>query len=163
MPGRVKPPLLKYLRLLLLLVVLGTIPTGQGIGGISTHSAGDRPNLKGENTKKGHFQDNSRVIIASWYSVQALKDEGTWLITQGRMANGKQFNENNFTCACRLYPIGTRLRITNTVNAKSVEVTVTDRIGKRFAKTRIDLSKRAFATIAPLEQGIVPITVEVLK
>jgi len=40
---------------------------------------------------------------------------------------------------------------------------VPDRIGKRFAKSRIDLSKRAFSEIANLKLGIIPITVEVVK
>lgn len=103
------------------------------------------------------------TIKASWYSVDSLKKEGSWKIWKGVMANGKQFSDDGYTCATRLYNLGTMLSITNLNNQKRVIVQVSDRIGKRFAKTRIDLSKRAFSEIADLKQGLVPIKVEVLK
>ena len=106
---------------------------------------------------------DSHNLLASYYSVNSLKREGTWKHSKGVMANGKQFNDNNLTCATRLFSLGSMLRITNLENGKSVVVEVTDRIGKRFAQTRIDLSKLAFSRIADLSQGIVPIKVEVLK
>jgi rare lipoprotein A (peptidoglycan hydrolase) len=99
-------------------------------------------------------------LKASYYSVQSLKDEGTWATSGGRMANGAMFDENALTCATRLYSKGTELKVTNKANGKSVIVKVTDRIGKRFAHTRIDLSKAAFATIADLDTGVIDITAE---
>jgi len=100
-------------------------------------------------------------IKASWYSEKSLKSEGTWTKSKGIMANGQSYNENYLTCATRLFPLGTTLRVTNTNNKKSVYVKVTDRIGKRFANSRIDLSKTAFSRIAKLNDGLCPITVEV--
>jgi rare lipoprotein A len=102
-------------------------------------------------------------LKASWYSNESLKKEGTWKTSRGVMANGKYFDENKFTCATRLYQLGTILRITNINTGAGVTVEVTDRVGKRFGATRIDLSKRAFSEIADLKQGLVPIKVEVLK
>lgn len=102
-------------------------------------------------------------IQASWYSVDSLKKEGTWAYSHGRMANGRIFDENALTCATRLYPLGTKLIITNLNNNKSVIVTVTDRIGKRFARSRIDLSKGAFQEIASLKDGVIPIRVQVVN
>ncbi len=102
-------------------------------------------------------------LKASWYSIASLKKEGTWKTSKGVMANGKIFSDTDYTCASRLYPLGTYLYVTNTGNNKTIKVKVTDRIGKRFAKKRIDLSKSAFNKIANLEQGIIPIKVEVLK
>ena len=99
-------------------------------------------------------------LKASWYSVESLKKEGTWKNGETKMANGKWYDENALTCATRLYPLGTFLCITNLENGKSVIIRVTDRIGKRFAKTRIDLSKRAFKEISALKKGIIPIKVE---
>lgn len=103
------------------------------------------------------------TLIASWYSIESLKKEGTYAKSRGIMANGDRFNDNLLTCATRLYPLGSLLLVTNLSNRKTVRVKVTDRIGKRFAQTRIDLSKRAFSEIADLKQGIVPISAEVLK
>lgn len=79
------------------------------------------------------------------------------------MANGHRFDERQLTCATRLYPLGSKLQVTNKDNHKSVIVTTTDRIGRRFATKRIDLSPSAFSRIANLQQGIVPVQVKELK
>jgi rare lipoprotein A (peptidoglycan hydrolase) len=105
-------------------------------------------------------------LSASFYSRESLIKEGTWKNGKERlMANGQRFNDNNFTVATRLWPLGTWLRVTNLQNNKVVVVKVTDRIGKRFADVRIDLSKSAFykLTNGHLELGLIPISVEVIK
>ena len=102
-------------------------------------------------------------LKASWYSVESLKKEGTWKTSHGIMANGKEFNDEGKTCASRDYPLGTKVKVTNTQNGRSVFVEVTDRIGKRFKGKRIDLSEGAFAQIADCKQGIVNVNVEVVK
>ena len=109
------------------------------------------------------FTSNAWALDASWYSIESLKREGTYKYSKGVMANGCLFSDSGLTCANRLYPLGTYLKITNTRNGKSVICKTTDRIGKRFAETRIDLSKRAFSEIADLKCGVIPITVEVVK
>ena len=101
----------------------------------------------------------AETLKASWYSIESLKQEGTYRYSKGVMANGKLFKDDNLTCACRLYNLGDILLITNISNGKSINVVVTDRIGKRFAKTRIDLSKGAFKQIANLKQGLINIKV----
>lgn len=103
---------------------------------------------------------HAQELTASWYSVASLKKEGTWKTSKGVMANGKNFKDDNFTCACRLYPLGSLLRITTPRGGKSITVRNTDRIGRRFAYTRIDLSKSAFLMLAPLEKGIIKVEVE---
>ena len=102
-------------------------------------------------------------ITCSWYSVASLKKEGSWAKWKGVMANGQQFDENALTCACRCFPLGSSLLVRNLANGKSVVVRVTDKIGKRFATTRIDLSKRAFSEIADLKQGLVSCEVKRIK
>ena len=99
-------------------------------------------------------------LTASWYSVESLKAEGTYKDSQGITASGTVFADNDMTCATRLYPLGSLVCVTNIENNKKVYVEVTDRIGKRFANTRIDLSKKAFSNIAGLEQGIIRVRVE---
>ena len=96
-------------------------------------------------------------LKASWYSIESLKQEGTFKYSKGVMANGRKFIDTNFTCATRLYPLGSILYVS--YGNKTVRVVVTDRIGKRFAKTRVDLSKSAFQKLADLKQGIIPIKV----
>ncbi len=99
-------------------------------------------------------------IKASWYSLESLKKEGTFKYSHGRMSNGKEFKDEGKTCATRLYPLGTILRIINTKNNMWVRVECTDKIGKRFAKKRIDLSKSAFQEIAPLKEGLINVKIE---
>ncbi len=100
------------------------------------------------------------TLKASWYSMESLKKEGTYAKSNGFMANGRVFKDNSLTCAARLYPLGTKLMVTNLANGKSVIVVVTDRIGKRFAKSRIDLSRGAFQKIADLKKGILVVNVK---
>jgi rare lipoprotein A len=107
----------------------------------------------------------AKDMIGTWYSIASLKREGTWKPHKGkfierRMANGKHFSNSALTCACRIYNLGDVLLITNRANGKKVRVVVTDRIGKRFATTRIDLSKGAFEKISDLQKGVILITVE---
>jgi rare lipoprotein A len=106
--------------------------------------------------------NQSYTLTASWYSIQSLRQEGTYKYSKGVMANGENFSDNSFTCATRLYPLGSVLRVTSVESGKSVVVKATDRIGKRFAKSRIDLSKLAFSRLSKLEKGIISVNVEVL-
>lgn len=74
------------------------------------------------------------------------------------MANGKKFNRHNLTCAHRTLPFGTKLRVTNLDNGKSVIVEVTDR--GPYSKGRVlDLSEKAFSEIASLKKGVTKVEV----
>lgn len=77
-----------------------------------------------------------------------------------RTASGKKFDNNGYTAAHKKLPFGTRLKITNEANGKSVIVEVTDR--GPFSKAReIDLSRRAFMEIASNKNsGVVFVTIE---
>lgn len=106
------------------------------------------------------------ILTASYYSVESLKKEGTYAYSHGIMANGQKFHDDRLTCANRLFPLGTMLRVTNIKSGKSVIVRTTDRIGKRFARTRIDLSKKAMETLGgkqALAKGLLLVKVEDLK
>jgi rare lipoprotein A len=69
------------------------------------------------------------------------------------MANGQPMNPNAMITAHKHYNFGTRLRVTNQSNGKSVVVTVTDR-GPFIAGRELDLSYGAFAKIASPGQGV---------
>jgi rare lipoprotein A len=73
-------------------------------------------------------------------------------------ANGRPYNPNAMTAASNHYRLGTRVRVTNPANGKSVVVTITDRCGN----CSIDLSRAAFQRIAPLRQGRVSVRVNKL-
>lgn len=79
-----------------------------------------------------------------------------------KMANGKRFDKNALTCAHNKYPFGTKLRVTNPKNGKSVIVTVTDRGGFNKLGRIIDLSEGAFKKIASLKSGVIKVKIEKL-
>jgi rare lipoprotein A len=80
-----------------------------------------------------------------------------------RTSSGRKFDNNKYTAAHKKFPFGTKVRITNKVNGKSVIVEITDR-GPFVRAREIDLSKRAFMEIASNKSsGAVIVTIEVLE
>ena len=87
---------------------------------------------------------------ASWYGG---KHHG------GPTASGERFNKNAMTAAHRTFPMGTRVRVTNLKNGKSVTVRINDR--GPYSKGRvIDLSEAAARELDMIEAGVVPVRVE---
>ena len=80
-----------------------------------------------------------------------------------RTASGSKFDNNQYTCAHRKFPFGTKLRITNEENGKFVIVEVTDR--GPFSKGReIDITKRAFREIATNKtSGGMAVTIDIVE
>jgi rare lipoprotein A len=87
---------------------------------------------------------------ASFYSYQT-----------GKTASGSTFDPNLPTAAHRTLPFGTRVRVTNLANDKSVVVTITDR-GPKAPDRMIDLSRDAARTLEITDQGVVEVRAEVL-
>lgn len=76
-------------------------------------------------------------------------------------ASGELLNTQRLTAAHPTLPFGTRVRVTNIANNKSVVVTITDR--GPFVKGRgLDLTPLAFSQIANKNKGVVKVKVEVL-
>jgi rare lipoprotein A len=63
-----------------------------------------------------------------------------------RTANGERFNTHAFTAAHRRLPFGTRIRVTNTSNGRSVVVRINDR-GPYVGGRVIDLSQASARAI----------------
>ena len=87
------------------------------------------------------------TIIASFYHT---KFEGK------KTANGEIFSNNSLTAAYNHVPLGSILEITNLKNNKNVIVRVNDRCG---VDSRIDLSQKAFSSIADLKSGIIKVKI----
>ena len=78
-----------------------------------------------------------------------------------KTASGTIFSNNELTCPHKTLPFGTILRVINVKNGKSVLVTVTDR--GPFIKGRvIDLSQKAFKSIASLSSEYITVKIEKL-
>ena len=77
-----------------------------------------------------------------------------------RTASGSRFSNKNYTAEHRKLPFGTKLRITNEQNGKSVIVEVLDR-GPFSRGREIDITRKAFMEIADNQNsGSMIVTIE---
>lgn len=88
--------------------------------------------------------------IASVYTVRS--NGGT------RTASGRPFSDGALTAAHRTLPFGTKVRVTNKRNGRSVVVTITDR-GPFIRGRVVDLSM-AGARAIDMGYGLAPVTLE---
>lgn len=79
-----------------------------------------------------------------------------------KTASGEVFDANELTAAHKSYPFGTRLRVTNPRNGRSVIVRVNDR-GPFIHGRSLDLSTRAAKELGVEQQGVAELKVEVLQ
>ncbi len=86
---------------------------------------------------------------ASFYSRRA---------TGARTSSGERLHHNDFTCAHRTHPFGTKLRVKNLNNGKEVVVRVNDR-GPFGSGRIVDLSWGAAKALGMLSHGVVPVEV----
>jgi len=129
--------------LLYLLFLASTITTAQ-----------KSSELKYENPKTDTLQLYKKNAHASYYHDK---------FNGRKTASGVRFDNSKLTAAHKKFPFGTKLKITNEKNNKSVIIEVTDR--GPFVKGReIDLSKKAFMDIASNKQsGLEYVTIEILE
>jgi rare lipoprotein A len=65
------------------------------------------------------------------------------------------------TAAHKTLPMGTRVRVLNKQNGKSVIVRITDR-GPYIKGRIIDVTKGVAAKLGFIERGVVPVSIEIL-
>lgn len=94
----------------------------------------------------------SEAVSVSWYGERF----------HGKLtASGEVYNMNELTAAHKKLPFGTKVKITNIHNNKSVIVTINDR-GPFVGNRKFDLSKAAFNEIASIGSGVIKATFEIL-
>ena len=82
---------------------------------------------------------------------------------QGRKtANGEIFKQNKKTAAHKTLPFGTKVKVTNLKNGKSVTVRINDR-GPFVAGRMIDLSKEAARKIDMEKAGVADVKIKFKK
>jgi rare lipoprotein A len=100
-------------------------------------------------------RNGGKVMVgpASWYGGQF----------HGRKtANGERFNMHELTAAHRSLPFGTKVRVTNQKNGKSVVVRINDR-GPYAGGRVIDLSRGAAQALSMVGAGVAPVKLQVLR
>jgi rare lipoprotein A len=91
--------------------------------------------------------------LASWYG-RAHHGKKT--------SSGEVYDRTQLTAAHRTLPMGTRVRVINVDNHRSVVVRINDR-GPFKAGRIIDLSQAAAREIGALDEGLFPVRLEVLE
>ncbi len=77
-------------------------------------------------------------------------------------ASGARYSDRRLTAAHRTLPFGTRVRVTNLANDRSVVVTVTDRGPFRRGRV-IDVSRRAARRLGFLRTGTARVRLELVS
>lgn len=78
-------------------------------------------------------------------------------------ASGETYRPRLLTAAHRTLPFGTRVRVTNLRNQRTVEVRINDRGPFGDRERIIDVSRRAAEELDMIRAGVVPVTVEILE
>ena len=119
----------------------------------------EQPNFLEISTQEPMISLRDRSLIASTFGGRA-----SWYGPgfHGRLtANGERYNQNAMTAAHRYLRFGTRVRVTNLRNRRSVVVRINDR--GPYAKGRIiDVSAAAARSLGMIKSGVAPVRVTVL-
>ncbi|MCC9135802.1 septal ring lytic transglycosylase RlpA family protein [Pontibacter silvestris] len=97
--------------------------------------------------------DQTQTGAASWYG---SKYHGR------KTSSGERYNKNEMTAAHKTLPFGTKVKVTNLANNKSVIVRINDRgpfVGHRI----IDVSEAAARKIRLRSQGVAKVKIEILE
>ena len=78
-----------------------------------------------------------------------------------RTASGERFDMHARTAAHRTLPLGTRLRVTNLANGKSVDVRINDR-GPAIRSRIIDVSHGVAVALDAVATGVFPVELTLL-
>lgn len=79
-----------------------------------------------------------------------------------KTASGEKYDKNEFTCAHKSLPFGTKVRVTRLDNKKSVVVRVNDR-GPFVDGFVVDISRSAAEQIGLVKDGVTRVKVEVVE
>lgn len=81
----------------------------------------------------------------------------------GRLtANGEIYDQMAFTAAHKSWKFGTLLRVTNTINKRSIVIRINDR-GPYIEGRSIDLSKGAAQELRMIKKGVVRVKIEEIR
>lgn len=102
----------------------------------------------------GYEVSSQQRGIASWYSVRTNRGTHT--------ASGQRLQDHSATAAHRTLPFGTKVRVTNELNGRSIIVTINNR-GPHIRGRIIDVTIGSAEKLGFRQRGLAPVTVEVLK
>jgi rare lipoprotein A len=150
--GNILP--MKNIRSLLITIALAMILHGCALMQERSDPLGTAPvaNIVKPSAPKLDTPQKIEIGHASWYGPR---------FHGKKTASGVIFNQTELTAAHRHLPLGSKVRVTNLENEKSVDVEINDR-GPFIPGRIIDLSRAAAHALEMLEDGITRVRIEVL-
>jgi rare lipoprotein A len=114
---------------------------------------------------EGKPQPAAAAEDGNWNVTRVYKGEASWYgpgFDGNLTANGERFNQSALTAAHPSLPFGTKIRVTNQNNGRSVVVRVNDR-GPYAGGRIVDLSAGSADVIGLTSSGVAPVSLEVLS
>lgn len=107
------------------------------------------------------------LLILVFASCASIKQEGRASYYADKFngrktASGARFSQHKRTAAHRTLPFGTKLKVKNLDNGRTVRVRVNDR-GPFVAGRMVDLSKKAARKLGMLQQGVANVEIKYHK
>ena len=109
-----------------------------------------------------HPQRRHLLLAKSGDTMEGLAAVYSDKLNGRKTASGQAFRQSELTAAHPSLPFGTKVKVTNTKNNKSVVVRVNDR-GPTQAGRVVDLSSAAAAKIGIGKKGTAPVKLEVVS
>lgn len=126
-------------------LLIGVVLAGAALAACAQSSAPRGKFASSAISRQGAPAHSPSFGIASSYSEES------------QTASGERFNANGLTAAHRTLPFGTRVRVTNHSNGRSVVVTINDR-GPFVSGRIIDVTPAAARALGM--SGLAPVTIE---
>lgn len=149
-------------QILTTLIACSTISLPIDAQAISTFSFVDS-NVKIQTEWETKFEKKIPTYVAPLASV--YRGQASWYgdgFYGNRTANGEIYRPGTMTAAHKSLPFGTRVRVTNLNNSRSVVVRINDR-GPYVGGRIIDLSETAAASLGIINSGVAPVKIQVLN
>jgi rare lipoprotein A len=136
--------------IILALIIVGIIGCGPSIA-YGDYVKSDGMSRKEIEAIKNH--PRVQIGVASYYGSKFHKK---------RTANGEIFNMYKVSAAHKTLPLGTKVRVINLKNGRSLTMTINDR-GPYVKGRVIDLSYKAAQKLGFVNQGTTKVRIEVLR
>lgn len=107
----------------------------------------------------------SSLFVATSFAQQAEYGQASYYDDSfhgSETAYGDKYDKNKLTCAHKIHPYGSVLRVTRLDNKRAVDVTVTDK-GPYLKGRVVDLSRRAAERLGMIDDGVVDVKIEVIS
>ncbi len=159
--------------LILLVVLMGTITYTESTAGKKSNNVNDAADKIRESVILPQFFEEAKSLPDK-NTVEVAKSDNLEYYETGKAsfyggkwhgrktANGEIFDTYTMTAAHKTLPFGTKVKVTNLNNGKSVVVRINNR-GPYVKGRVIDLSTAAFGAIESLNTGVTSVKLEIIK